>query len=73
MIAQGPHARSLQPKKSPAPRVHATSKRTRLEFLQAYRLFVSAFRVAAEKLKAGDRQVRFPLGCFPPALPFVGG
>ena len=29
------------------------------------------YREASEKLRAGDRNVRFPLGCFPPGLPFV--
>ena len=28
---------------------------------------------ASERLKAGDRNAPFPIGCFPPALPFVGG
>jgi hypothetical protein len=34
---------------------------------------VAAFREAAEKLKAkaGEWPVRFPLGSFPPGLPFV--
>jgi hypothetical protein len=73
IITQDPHARPLRPKKSPAPRIHAASKRARQEFTQAYRLFVSAFRVAAESLRAGNREAGFPIGCFPPALPFVGG
>jgi len=38
---------------------------------EAYSTFLAAFREAAEKLKAGDRAARFPLGSFPPALPFV--
>jgi hypothetical protein len=42
------------------------------EILEAYSAFVAAFREAAEKLKAGDRMARFPLGSFPPGLPFVG-
>jgi hypothetical protein len=31
------------------------------------------FRQASEKFRAGDRDAVFPLGSFPPALPFVGG
>jgi hypothetical protein len=31
---------------------------------------VVAFRKAADKLKAGDRTAKFPLGSFPPSLPF---
>jgi hypothetical protein len=32
-----------------------------------------AYREAAEKLRAGNRDAGFPAGSFPPALPFVGG
>jgi hypothetical protein len=32
---------------------------------------VAAYRTAAEKLQRGDPAARFPLGSFPPALPFV--
>lgn len=39
----------------------------------AYALFVAAYRAAAEKLRAGIRDVAFPIGSFPPALPFMGG
>jgi hypothetical protein len=39
----------------------------------AYVLFVAASRAAAEKLRAGIRDVAFPIGSFPPALPFAGG
>jgi hypothetical protein len=35
--------------------------------------FVVAFREATEKLKAGNRNAAFPIGCFPPRLPFVSG
>jgi hypothetical protein len=38
-----------------------------------YALFVSAYREAAETLRAGDRTARFPVGNLPPALPFVLG
>jgi DNA-binding NtrC family response regulator len=31
------------------------------------------FCSAAEKLKQGDREARFPVGSFPPGLPFVAG
>ena len=43
----------------------------RKAFREAYWLFVSAFREASERLKAGDRLARFPLGSFRPGLPFV--
>ena len=64
------HAVPIQ-KRSPAPLVHAASKRMREEIYRVYALFVAAFREAAEHLKAGDRSARFPEGSFPPGLPFV--
>jgi hypothetical protein len=32
---------------------------------------VAAFREAADKLRAGDRNAAFPIGSFPPRLPYV--
>ena len=40
---------------------------------EMYALFVAAYREAAGKLRKGYRGARFPIGSFPPALPFVGG
>lgn len=37
-------------------------QKARQGFVQAYRLFVSAFRLAAEKLKGGDREAHLPMG-----------
>ena len=71
VLSQHPHDRPLRSKKSPAPFVHAASKHVRRELYEAYRLFVAAFRGAAEKLRSGDTTARFPAGSFPPALPFV--
>jgi REP element-mobilizing transposase RayT len=68
---QQPHTRPNRTKKSPAPLFHTASKRAYLELREAYSRFVAAFRDAAEKLRAGDRLVAFPVGSFPPALPFV--
>lgn len=73
ILAQHPHAHPERPKKSPAPLVHAATKAARLAFREMYALFVAAYREAAEKLWKGDRGARFPIGSFPPALPFVGG
>jgi hypothetical protein len=39
----------------------------------SYHSFAVAFREAAEQLRAGRLPVTFPVGSFPPALPFVGG
>jgi hypothetical protein len=68
---QNPTTRPNRVKKSPAPRFHVFTKGARRELYQAYSWFVAAFREAAEKLREGDRDARFPQGCFPPHLPFV--
>jgi putative transposase len=73
VLAQDPLRQPKKTKKSPAPAFHAASKAVRRELWNAYSLFVAAYRDAAEKLKAGIRDVVFPRGSFPPALPFVGG
>jgi REP element-mobilizing transposase RayT len=69
--AQNPLSQPTKTKRSPAPLVHAASRRVRQEIYRMYGLFVAAFREAAEHLKAGDRSARFPEGSFPPGLPFV--
>jgi hypothetical protein len=73
ILAQSPESRPLKTKRSPAPAVHAASRAVRRELRNAYFLFVAAYRSAAEKLRAGQRDAPFPMGCFPPPLPFVGG
>jgi hypothetical protein len=73
ILRHHPHHRPAKQKRSPAPLFHAFSAAARRELWEAYGLFVGAFRQAAEKLRAGDRDAVFPLGSFPPALPFVGG
>ena len=71
ILKQNPHTRPNHPKKSPAPLFHAVAKTVRQTFWVAYSTFVAAFREAADQLKAGDRSARFPVGSFPPGLPFV--
>jgi hypothetical protein len=71
ILRQEPHARPNQTKKSPAPACHAASKEARKKFWESYSVFVAAFREAAEKLRAGEWPVRFPVGSFPPSLPYV--
>jgi hypothetical protein len=70
---QHPFDRPRKPKKSPAPLFHAASQAARQELYTAYRWFVAAFREAAEKLRTGNRAIPFPIGSFPPGLPFVAG
>jgi REP element-mobilizing transposase RayT len=69
---QHPHTRVLgEGTRRPAPAVHAHRKRAREKLLRAIADFVAAYRVAARRLREGDRRARFPTGCFPPHLPFV--
>jgi hypothetical protein len=73
ILAQAPSTRPERVKKSPVPLLHAASKAMRQVFYEGFALFVAAYRTAAEKLQRGDPNPGFPLGCFPPPLPFVGG
>ncbi|HEV8578591.1 MAG TPA: hypothetical protein VGX68_05855 [Thermoanaerobaculia bacterium] len=73
VLLQDPESRPRRSKRSPAPFCHAASRAWRRRLRDAYAKFVADFRHAAERLKAGDRNAPFPVGSFPPALPFVGG
>jgi hypothetical protein len=73
ILAQAPSTRPERVKRSPAPLLHAASKAVRQIFYEGFALFVAAYRTAAEKLQRGDPNPGFLLGCFPSALPFVGG
>jgi hypothetical protein len=68
---QCPETRPAQSKRSPAPLFHAATQAVRTAFWEAYATFVAAFREASERLREGDRMARFPMGSFPPGLPFV--
>ena len=69
--ARHSHDRAKRPARSPAPRFHAATGAARRALEEAYAWFVLAYREAAAKLRAGDLTVEFPIGSFPPALPFV--
>jgi hypothetical protein len=60
ILRQHPLSQPAKTKKSPAPLVHAASKRVRTEMKIAYLWFVRAFREAAEYLRVGDRMARRP-------------
>ena len=72
ILKQDPHSRPATTDRSPAPFVHASDKKTAMEFRAKYRAFVDAFRVGAERLKksAAAFAEMFPLWSFPAALPF---
>jgi REP element-mobilizing transposase RayT len=69
--AQSPETRPESLDRSPAPFIHAATKKARKLIHEAYAYFYAAYREAAEKLKQGDLTAAFPPGSFPPHLPFV--
>jgi len=71
ILRQDPTAKPRRTTRSPAPRFHAFSRAVREDLNRLYAEFIAAFRAAAEKLKLGDRHAAFPIGSFPPHLPFV--
>ena len=71
VMSQRPHAAPKNFTPSPAPRFHAATRKRYQELLEARRNKVAAYRMAADKLKRGERDVEFPSDCFPPGLPFV--
>jgi hypothetical protein len=71
ILALDPQTRPTSLARSPAPLVHAATKAARKLFYEIYAEFVSAFRAAADALRQGRRDVPFPVGSFPPRLPFV--
>lgn len=70
VLAQNPHLEPNRMKKGPAPLVHASASSTRRALVAAYRRFADAYREAASRLRRGVRDAEFPVGSFPPALPF---
>jgi hypothetical protein len=71
VLRQNPHRAPKHPKKGPGPLIIAASKSVKKAFEAAYRDVVAIYMAASARLRAGDRQVRFPEGTFPPALAFV--
>ena len=71
ILAQDPETQLAPLDRSPAPFVHAATRKIRKELSEAYGWFVAAYREAADKLRKGDRNTAFPPGSFPPHLPFV--
>ena len=71
ILSRKPHHRPQKLKRARAPLFHADTKETRNELVEAYRLFVTTYREATDRLKRKRPDARFPRGCFPPRLPFV--
>lgn len=68
ICAMHPHSRPECSKRSAAPSFHARGEVFKL-LRAAYREFVKFYYACAERLRSGDRNVTFPIGCFPPPLP----
>ena len=71
VLRQNPHYAPPREKRSPIPLFHAASKEARQRFREALKAFLDAYRIASGRLRDGHRDVVFPAGSFPPALPFV--
>jgi len=69
---RNPQTRPNELQSSPAPLVHAATKKERLAWRETFAWFVMEYREASERLRNGDRDAPFPEGSFPPRLPFVG-
>ena len=73
VLAQDPHHRPNTTKTSVRPWFFALSDEER-EAMRTALLYIHVqYRQAAERLREGDRKVKFPVFTFPPALPFVEG
>jgi REP element-mobilizing transposase RayT len=70
ILRQDPFARPAHFEPSPAPRFHAAAWEVRKGLELAYHEFRTAYRQAADDLRAGRRAL-FPPDCFPPPLPFT--
>ena len=66
-----PHAAPEKSAWSPQPIVIARTPKRRPALWKAVAEVVAAYCEAAEKLLAGDGDLRFPEGTFPPGLPYV--
>ena len=61
-----PHHRPSTIARSPAPPVHCYDRERRRWFLEAYELFVDAYRAASQALHKGLKDFCFPEGGLPP-------
>ncbi len=71
VLRQHPHTRHRSAVSSPRPRFHTVRKSVRSAIREAYATFLAAYRRAADLLREGNTEARFPENCFPPRLPFV--
>jgi len=68
ILSQEPQERPNKVKRSPAPWIHAHSKKARAAYRRAYAWYLAAYREASRRFREGELNVEFPPGCFPPRL-----
>ena len=73
ILARDPQFRPSEIPRRPRPWFHALDPEVRADMRRALVTIAVYYRAAAESLKKGDRQARFPVHTFPPGLPFVRG
>ena len=71
ILEQDPHFFPTRRRRSSAPLFHASSLATYELLYKAFSAIYAAYRLAAERLRAGYNDVEFPEGTFPCSLPFV--
>ena len=70
---QHPHSSPARVSRTPAPEFHAATRKARQQLRDAYRMFLYAYRAAAQAMRSGDFTVPFPPDCFPPRVPAPDG
>jgi REP element-mobilizing transposase RayT len=71
ILKRDPHDKPESFQRSPAPLFHASTLEEYLAMKEARETITAAYRHAAERLRRGEDNVRFPEGTFPPPQPFV--
>ncbi len=71
ILTEDPERRPERVEKSQKPRFHARDPEVFRAMIEIWKEVLRSFREASENLRSGIRNVAFPEGTFPPALPFV--
>jgi REP element-mobilizing transposase RayT len=73
VLAQSWHAAPRRPKRSPRPLCHASDAALRRRFREGFDEFVSLFREASARFRAGEPNAWFwfPAWCYPPGGPLL--
>jgi len=71
ILALDPQTRPTSIARSPAPLVHAATKAARKLFYEIYAEFLERLPGGCRPTPAGSPRCAFPVGSFPPRLPFV--